>query len=299
MTEHSSAYSKLIGFINANGQEREFGGYYAPALDELLDWERDEAEDLIWQRFTFGGDAGLADLVAQLKKYNGIEALEDKLKDGMVNSEYSLRLVQIVRILYNATLIEDYLDYIFEYYDKKKDRSAIAVLTYMKPCDKLYDFFAGLYLNSDDSVTRSTAIHGLLCAKGYIKDPMDFKERSELNNMARAFLSDDPDLRKKKLERFENGEFDDIPRSYGLYRRLTAEEAIREANKPKEPEKPGEMVTGVIDATEDGVYIVYYGKENLYIPAKPSEELKQKPQVGDSVRLLWKLKGQSVINEIL
>ena len=48
MTEHSSAYSKLIGFINANGQEREFGGYYAPALDELLDWERDEAEDLIW-----------------------------------------------------------------------------------------------------------------------------------------------------------------------------------------------------------------------------------------------------------
>lgn len=44
MTEHSSAYSKLIGFINANGQEREFGGYYAPALDELLDWERDEAE---------------------------------------------------------------------------------------------------------------------------------------------------------------------------------------------------------------------------------------------------------------
>ena len=40
MTEHSSAYSKLIGFINANGQEREFGGYYAPALDELLDWER-------------------------------------------------------------------------------------------------------------------------------------------------------------------------------------------------------------------------------------------------------------------
>ena len=30
-----------------------------------------------------------------------------------------------------------------------------------------------------------------------------------------------------------------------------------------------------------------------------SEELKQKPQVGDSVRLLRKLKGQSVINEIL
>ena len=130
-------------------------------------------EDLIWQRFSFGGDAGLADLVAQLKKYNGIEALEDKLKDGMANSEYSLRLVQIVRILYNATLIEDYLDYIFEYYDKEKDRSAIAVLTYMKPCDKLYDFFAGLYLNSDDSVTRSTAIHGLLCAKGYIKDPLE------------------------------------------------------------------------------------------------------------------------------
>lgn len=296
-SEHSGAYLKLVQYINADGQQREFGGCYAPALDKLYDWERDEAEDLIWQRFAFTGDSDLADLVATLKKYNGIEALEDKLRDGMLSSEYSLRMVHIARVLYSTTSIDDYLDYIFEYFEKKKDRSAVSILSFLKPCDKLYAFFADQYLNSDDDVIRSTAIDGMLCGKGYIKDPKDLKERSEMVNMARALLSDDPELRKKKLERFENADFDSIPRAYGRYRKLSAEEAIREANKPKEPD-PGEKVTGIVDATESGVYIVYYEKENLYIPSVPSEELKQKPEVGDRVQLLKKQKSQSVILKI-
>ena len=296
--EHSSAYQALVRFINANGKERDYGVCIAPSLDVLYDWERDEAEDLIWKRFSFGGDTGLADLVVTLRNHNGIEALEDKLREGMSSSEYSLRLVNIARVLYSATSVDDYLEYIFEYYEKTRDRAAVAVLSYLKPCDKLYDFFTDLYLSSDDSVIRNTAVTGILCGKGYIKDPTDPKECSELTNMARAFISDDPELRKKKLERFKNGEFDSIPRSYGLYRRLTAEEAIREANKPKEPEEPDETVSGIIDATQSGVYIVFYEEENLYIPSILSEEMSRKPNVGDKVRLLKKQKGQSLILRI-
>jgi hypothetical protein len=294
-TEHSRAYSELIRFINANGKERDYGICIAPALDDLYDWERDEAEDIIWKKFSFDGDTGLADLVVALRNHNGIEALEDKLREGIASAEYSMRIVNIARVLYSATSVDDYLEYIFEYYGKTRDRSAVAVLSYLKPCEKLYVFFTDLYLSSDDSVIRNTAVTGILCCKGYIKDPTDPKECSELTNMARAFMSDDPELRKKKLERFNNGEFDGIPRSYGLYRRLTAEEAIREANKPKEPEKPDETVTGIIDATQSGVYFVYYEEENLYIPSILSEEMDRKPNIGDRVQLLKKQKGQSLI----
>lgn len=78
-------------------------------------------------------------------------------------------------------------------------------------------------------------------------------ECSELVGMARAFMSDDRELRRKKLSRFENGDFDNITRTYGLYKKLTYEEAIRQAQEKKSQEDPGEMISGVIDATESGI----------------------------------------------
>ena len=296
-SEHSEAYNCFFRYLNATGMEAAYGGYSSDTLDKIYDWERDEVENTIWQRFKNNGT--FADLVSKLQQYDGIEALNEKLREGMINSEYSWRMVDIAGALYTATSIEDYLDYIFEFYDKKKDFAAVSTLLYLKPCDKLYDFFKSVYLNSDDSIARNTAVDGMLSCKGYIKDPRNHEESSELIGMARAFNSDDPELRKKKLARFENGEFDNIPRTYGLYKTISYEEAMRQAKEPKPKEDPGEMVTGIIDATESNVYIVYYEPENTYIPAVPAEDLDVKPDIGDKVELLKKQKGQSVIMRVL
>ena len=294
-TEHSSAYKDFYHQLNATGMERAYGGFAPDTLERIFDWERDEVEKTVWLRFKNTGDGDLATLVSKLTQYDGIGALNEKLREGMLSSEYSGRMVSVAAAAYEATSIEDYLDYIFEYYDKKHENSALATLSYLKPCNKLYDFFKTVYLNSDDSTARSTAVDGMLCCKGYIKDPLDHEERSELFGMARAFLSDDPELRKKKLARFENGEFDNIPRTYGLYKKISYEESISQAKQPKPQEEPDEMVAGIIEATDSGIYIVYYEPENTYIPSKLSDDLDVKPSVGDKVSLLKKQKGQSVI----
>ncbi len=294
--EHSEAYTDLFSYLNATGMERAYGAYSPGTLDEICDWERDEVEEAIWREFKFHGN--LHDLVSKLQNYDGIEALNEKLREGTINSEYSGRMVDIAGALYEATSIEDYLDYIFEYYDKKKEYGTIAVLSYLKPCNKLYVFFKNVYLDSDDSVARSTAVDGMLYCKGYIKDPEDLQEKGELVGMSRAFISDDRKLRQKKLARFEKGDFDNIPRTYGSCRRVSYEEAIRMAKEKKPLEDPGEIVTGIIDATESDVFIVYCESDNTYNPSVLSKDLNGKPSIGDTVRLLKKQKGQSVIMSI-
>ena len=294
--DHSKAYIDFYRFLNAAGMESAYGTYSPDTLDEIYDWERDEVEETIWQEFKSYGN--LPDLASKLQKYDGIEALNEKLREGISNSGYSYRMVDIARTLYEVTSNEDYLDYIFEYYDKKKDSAALAVLSHLKPCKKLYEFFKDVYLNSDESVARSTAVDGMLYCKGYIKDPNDLQEMGELVGMGRAFISDDRKLRKKKLARFENGDFDNIPRTYGLCRRVSYEDAIRLAKEKKPMEDPGEIVTGIIDATQSDVYIVFCESDNTYNLSDLSKELDGKPSVGDKVRLLKKQKGRSVILSI-
>lgn len=294
--EHSEAYTDLFRYLNATGMERAYGAYSPGTLDEICDWERAEVEEAIWREFIFHGN--LPDLVSKLQNYDGIEALNEKLREGIINAEYSGRMVDIASALYEATSIEDYLDYIFEYYDKKKEYGTIAVLSHLKPCNKLYVFFKNVYLDSDDSVARSTAVDGMLYCKGYIKEPEDLQEKGELVGMSRAFISDDCKLRQKKLARFEKGDFDNIPRTYGFCRRVSYEEAIRMAKEKKPLEDPGEIVTGIIDATESDVFIVYCESDNTYNPSVLSKDLNGKPSIGDTVRLLKKQKGQSVIMSI-
>ena len=294
--EHSEAYTDLFRYLNATGMERAYGAYSPGTLDEICDWERAEVEEAIWREFIFHGN--LPDLVSKLQNYDGIEALNEKLREGIINAEYSGRMVDIASALYEATSIDDYLDYIFAYYDKKKEFGTIAVLSHLKPCNKLYVFFKNVYLDSDDSVARSTAVDGMLYCKGYIKDPEDLQEKGELVGMSRAFISDDRKLRQKKLARFEKGDFDNIPRTYGFCRRVSYEEAIRMAKEKKPLEDPGEIVTGIIDATESDVFIVYCESDNTYNPSVLSKDLNGKPSIGDTVRLLKKQKGQSVIMSI-
>ena len=298
MTEHSGAYNYFIRMLDATGSERAHGGFDPNLLDKIFEWEREEVEKIIWTRFNHNGSGDLAILVAKLKDYDGIKLLEDRLRDGLASSEYSWYLVEVAAALYQATSVADYLDYLYMYFDAKKEYSLIALLTYIDKSEKTYAFCADVYINSDDSLIRSTSIDGILCCKGYIKNPYDLKERSEMVNLSRAFLSDDRELRKVKLARFENGEFDSIPRAYGRYKKIEIDESGVPVAPAPEPEVPDVEAEGVIDATESGVFNIFYEPENLYIPGKLSAEYggdAAKPVIGDRVRFLKKFKGQSEI----
>ncbi len=99
--EHSEAYTDLFRYLNATGMERAYGAYSPGTLDEICDWERAEVEEAIWREFKFHGN--LPDLVSKLQNYDGIEALNAKLREGIINAEYSGRMVDIASALYEAT----------------------------------------------------------------------------------------------------------------------------------------------------------------------------------------------------
>lgn len=100
-----------------------------------------------------------------------------------------------------------------------------------------------------------------------------------------------------------------MERAYGAYapdtlekihdwERSDVEKTIWRGFKYKDDADLAELVTGIIDATESGVYIVFYEAENMYIPSVLSEEMAVKPAIGDKVVLLKKQKGQSIIKSI-
>ena len=47
-------------------------GYYPGIMEELYDWEREKAEDIIWDAFNNKKEIELAQFLPRLEKYDGI-----------------------------------------------------------------------------------------------------------------------------------------------------------------------------------------------------------------------------------
>ena len=67
--EHSYAYNDLVKMVKAVGYEKK-DGYDSKTMEEIYDWERDEVEDIIWEKFQRDKDSMLSDLLVKLKKYD-------------------------------------------------------------------------------------------------------------------------------------------------------------------------------------------------------------------------------------
>ena len=48
--ENSSEYKQFLSFINASTREK-MDGYKLNIFENIYEWERDELEDIIWERF--------------------------------------------------------------------------------------------------------------------------------------------------------------------------------------------------------------------------------------------------------
>lgn len=201
--QNSSAYSHLTKQLNANGSEKK-DGYYPRIMEEIYDWEKDEVEDIIWDAFINKNEVRLAPLLPKLDKYDGIRALRE--------SPYLLKIpsnasAEIGKVLYEVTDDEKYLDVIKRNIDASPDTiSYVSILSYCKPCPRLYNILADIYINNSNKVNRNTAVMGLLFNKGIIKDRSSIKESNETISLRERFKSEDREERKRIFERFEKGE---------------------------------------------------------------------------------------------
>ena len=208
--QNSSAYSNLIKQLNASGTEKK-DGYYPRIMEEIYDWERDEVEEIIWDAFINKNEVGLAPFLPKLQKYNGIKALKESPYLSQIPSDAS---AEIAKIIYEATDDEDYLDFIKRNIDASPDTiSYVSILSYCKPCLKVYNILADIYINNGNKVNRNTAVMGLLFNKGVIKDRLSIKESNDTIELRKKFKSEDREERKRILERFEKGRVDRMTRA--------------------------------------------------------------------------------------
>ena len=201
--QNSKAYDCLIKQLNANGSEKR-DGCYPKVMEEIYDWEREEVEDIIWDAFFNKNEIELAQFFPKLKKYDGIKALKESPYLLQIPSEAS---VEIGKILYEATGDDGYLDIIKKNIDASPETiSFVSILSYCKPCQRLYNILVDIYINNSNKVNRSTAVMGILYNKGIIKDRSSIKESNDVISLRKKFKSEDSIEREKILEKFENGE---------------------------------------------------------------------------------------------
>lgn len=201
--QNSKAYDWLIKQLNANGSEK-MDGYYPRVMEEIYDWEREKVEDIIWDAFSNKREIELAQFLPKLEKYDGIKALKGSSYLLQIPSEAS---VEIGKILYEVTGDEDYLDLIKRNIDASPETiSYVSILSYCKPCQRLYNILTDIYINSSNKVNRSTAVMGILYNKGIIKDRSSIKELNATTSLRKKFKSEEREERKEILQRFENGQ---------------------------------------------------------------------------------------------
>lgn len=201
--QNSSAYGYLIKQLNASDSEK-MDGYYPRIMEEIYDWERDEVEDIIWDAFMNKNEVELAIFLPKLKKYDGIKALKENPYLFQIPSNAS---AEIGKILYETTEDEDYLEIIKRNIDASPDTiTYVSILSHCKPCSKLYNILADIYINNSNKVNRNTAVMGLLFNKGIIKDRLSIKESNDTIVLRKKFKSEDKEERRRILEKFEKGE---------------------------------------------------------------------------------------------
>lgn len=200
--KNSQAYQALVDQTKATGRIR-MEGYDVRLWDGLFDWEREEAEQLVWNQFVNKNDVAIAVFLPKLRRFDGVDALKKKLSKCNVPSDESF---SIALVLYEHTKESRYLDLMIESIEKSQYKlSYVARLICCKPEKKIYDALKRVYLKCDDSTVRNTAVTGLLHNKGIIKDPLNMQEILMNVALKRKFVSEDANERGRILNAFESG----------------------------------------------------------------------------------------------
>lgn len=193
----SQAYNDLINQVNATGMQK-MDGYNPDILDEIYDNERDSAEDIIWKAFQ-DGDSGVSIFLPKLRKYNGIDELENSLLKCVIPSG---RSIELARALYTYSKDEKYLDIFVANLQSNDESHRVTVLTKLmefSPSDKIFEIFENSCLNDLSKIARSTAATGLLYCKGHIKNPFNIMEVMQKTTLKKLLTDDTVEERQKNI----------------------------------------------------------------------------------------------------
>jgi hypothetical protein len=200
--KHSEAYMSILEWEAITDERMKHDvSFRDMMLDEVFDWEREDAERIILDAY-LDGYINFANLIPELHYHDGLKILKKALDCA---KNFSSRAADIAAILYDTTLEGKYLDRIVECYRSDPDSSYVAILKFRKPSEKLFDILADFYINNEEQIIRSTAARGLLHIKGYILDLYDNDEKLKKIGYTRKMRVDDKTRRIEYVEMLRNG----------------------------------------------------------------------------------------------
>ena len=200
--EHSAMYNSFIGVVNSSGISR-LGGVPRYLLDEIYDWERDEVEQIIWNRFVDANDMDFAFYLPRLKNYQPMEEVKKKLDNYPIPSDTSVILAYT---LYKISEDTNYLEIIRDNINKKVKGSCYIsfVLQDCKLDDKnIYNLLRTLYTEITDLDELSLVEDGLFYYKGIIKKLFSPEELRKNIDLSKKYFAVDVEARKKLIDEFE------------------------------------------------------------------------------------------------
>lgn len=200
--ENSEAYLRFVNLLNANGSVKK-DGYDPQTMEKVFDWERDEVEDLVWEYFYNQGDNELCDLLPKLRKYDGMNALKERISRLKIPSYAS---VAVSKVLYDCTGEERYLDIIKRNIDAEPNNIAyVSNLAFCKISEKQYEMLKDIYINNDDNINRGIAVRGMLHIRGIMQSVDGIDDVLRTKEFREKFKSDSKKERKVIIKRFEEG----------------------------------------------------------------------------------------------
>lgn len=205
--QNSQAYIEFIKQINAVGREK-MDGYDSQTLENIYDWERELAEDIIWNKFVEGKDSDLAIFMPKLTRYDGIGALKSILDKFIVPSGASFNISETLYIVTNE---KEYLRLLIKNYKETGDKATrieyVSRLSRLAKKQEVYNELIEIYIDDSERVNQSSAIKGILWADGYLKNVDDMDEIIRKMQLLRLFNKECIEDRKVAIADYRNGKF--------------------------------------------------------------------------------------------
>ena len=115
--EHSYQYRALLSQLSSSNDREKYDAIPPNScLNKMYDWERADAERMIWSEFNKNKVCVLANLVLRLQGYDGVSAVKQRLAESQIPSGNSAMLS---RLLFEWTKEEKYLDILIK--NEKKE----------------------------------------------------------------------------------------------------------------------------------------------------------------------------------
>jgi hypothetical protein len=203
---HSLAYKYFIEAYNAKENERRYHEYQSNLFDGIYDWEIDEVEDMIWNRFNKTNDSDLDQYLPRLKKYDGIKILLLIFKKTDIGL---YRMTHISLILFKATGMIKYINILKKYFYKLKRLDRVSTTVDLSCCDPnehILKLLFDIYLEDEDAVVRFISIEGILYQRGYMKSPDSLEDSINMRPLISKFEFVNKKDRKKIIDILKNGD---------------------------------------------------------------------------------------------